>query len=136
VALILVALLWVFPGASGLADELSLRDQTAALQNQLGRLEARSDAQDADDALEHARRALRAASGPIDDADAVVRAHGIARAAMALAERQLEQRRAQSELIAAQRRLDGVRERANAQRRALEMLMRERAALARRGELR
>ncbi len=50
---------------------------------------------------------------------------------MVLAERQLERRRIQAELIATQRRLTSIRERANAQRRVLEALMKERAALAR-----
>jgi hypothetical protein len=39
-------------------------------------------------------------------------------------------------LFATQRRLTAIRERAQAQRRVLEALMRERASLARQGELR
>ena len=52
---------------------------------------------------------------------------------MVLAERQLERRKAQAELFATQRRLTATRERANAQRRALEALMMDRASLARGG---
>jgi hypothetical protein len=53
---------------------------------------------------------------------------------MVLAERQLERRKAQAGLFATQRRLTATRERANAQRRVLEALMRDRASLARGGE--
>ena len=77
---------------------------------------------------------MQTASGPIEDANAVLRAQQIARAAMVLAERQLERRKAQAGLFATQRRLTATRERANAQRRALEALMRDRASLARGGE--
>jgi len=63
-----------------------------------------------------------------------LRAQHIARAAMVLAERQLERRKAQAGLFATQRRLTATRERANAQRRVLEALMRDRASLARGGE--
>jgi hypothetical protein len=51
-----------------------------------------------------------------------------------LAERQLHRREIQSELIATQRRVTAIRERAAAQRRVLEALMKERASLARAGE--
>jgi chromatin segregation and condensation protein Rec8/ScpA/Scc1 (kleisin family) len=128
--LILVGLFCFLPAASGLADDASLREQTAQLQDQLGRLEAREDAKDARAALEQARRALQAATGPIEDAATMVRAQQIARAAMTLAERQLERRKAQTGLIEAQRRLRLMQERASSQRRALEALMRERASAA------
>jgi hypothetical protein len=133
--LILIGLVCFFgcfvPGASGVADDLGSRAQTAQLQSKLGRIEAREDAKYAKGALEQARRALQTASGPVDDANAVLRAQQIARAAMVLAERQLERRKAQAGLFATQRRLTATRERANAQRRALEALMRDRASLAR-----
>jgi hypothetical protein len=111
-----------------------LRAQTAQLQLRLGRIEAREDAKYAKGALEQARRALQAATHRVEDANAVSRAQQIARAAMVLAERQLERRRVQAQLFATQRRLTATRERANAQRRALEVLMRDRASLARGGE--
>jgi hypothetical protein len=72
----------------------------------------------------------------IEDAKAVSRAQQIARAAMVLAERQLERRNAQEQLFATQRRLTATHDRARAQRRALEALMRDRASLARTGESR
>jgi hypothetical protein len=113
--------------------EAASRAQTVQLQDRLARLEAREDARYAKGALEQARRALQAASGPLQDTDAVSRRQQIARAAMVLAERQLERRKAQAELFATQRRLTATRERANAQRRALEALMIDRASLSRRG---
>ena len=133
---ILIALVGFFPGASGTADEAALRTQTARLQLRLGQLEAREDAKYAKAALEQARRALHEMSGPLDDADAIARMQQIARAAMVLAERQLERRSVQSQLFATQRRLTATRERANSQRRALEALMRDRASLAREGQAR
>jgi hypothetical protein len=111
-----------------------LREQTAQLQDQLGRLEARDDSKDARAALEQARRALQAATGPTEDAATMLRAQQIARAAMTLAGRQLERRKAQTRLIEAQRRLTLIQERANSQRRALEALMRDRASAARGAE--
>jgi len=113
------------------ADDLSLGGQTARLQEQLGRLEARDDAKVASAALEQARRALRTAAGPIEDAASTSRAQQIARAALTLAERQIEHRKAQVELIESERRLRLTKERASSQRRALEALMRERAAWTR-----
>lgn len=53
---------------------------------------------------------------------------------MALAERQLERREAEAEVLAAQRRLAAIRERALAQRRVLDALLKERAALVRAAE--
>lgn len=55
---------------------------------------------------------------------------------MVLAERQLERRNVQEQLFATQRRLTATHDRARAQRRALEALMRDRASLARTGESR
>jgi len=105
--------------------------QTAQLRASLERLDAREDAEHARGAIEQARRALVRASSPDRDPAAVVRAQGIARAAINLAERQLDRRRAQADLASAQRRLEAIQARAAAQRRALEALMRERASLAR-----
>jgi hypothetical protein len=112
---------------------VSPQAQTAQLQERLGRLEAREDAKYAKGALEQARRSLLGATGNQEDAGAVLRNQRIARAAMVLAERQLERRSVQAALFATQRRLTATRERANAQRRALEALMRDRASLARDG---
>jgi hypothetical protein len=131
---ILAVLACLFPATSGVADDAALRAQTEQLQHRLGRLEAREDAKYAKGALEQAHRALTTASGSVEDPDATSRAQGIARAAIVLAERQLERRSAQAALFATQRRLTATRDRANAQRRALEALMRERASLAREGE--
>ncbi len=122
-----------FPSAA----EVGARDsQTAQLQAALARLETREDAEHARGALEQARRALGTASTKGKDEAAVERAQGIARAAITLATRQLDRRRAQADLVDAERRLQAIRARADAQRRALEALMRERAALARRMEAR
>jgi hypothetical protein len=74
----------------------------------------------------------RAETATEDEEEARIR--GIARAAMELAERQLHRREIQAELIATQRRLTATRERAAAQRRVLEALMKERASLSRAGE--
>ena len=115
------------------AEDATPQAQTADLQQRLGRIEARDDAKYAKAAIEQARRALLGASGNPGDAAAVARSQQIARAAMVLAERQLERRASQSELFATQRRLTATRERAHAQRRALEALMRDRASLARDG---
>jgi hypothetical protein len=123
--LLLIGLVCLFPVASDA--------QTAQLQHRLGQLEAREDAKYAKGALEQARRALHAATQRVEDANAVSRAQQIARAALVLAERQLERRSVQAQLFATQRRLTATRERADAQRRALEALMRDRAALARGG---
>jgi hypothetical protein len=112
-----------------------LHVRTTQLQRRLGDLEAREDAKYAKGALQQARRALDSASGPIEDPLAVARAQGIADAAMVLAGRQLARRRSQAALFETQRRLSSVRDRANAQRRVLEALMRERAELARSTEL-
>jgi len=111
-----------------------LRARTAQLQRRLGDLEAREDAKYAKGALQQARRALDSASGPIEDPLAAARAQQIADAAMVLAGRQLDRRRSQAELFETQRRLSSVRDRAHAQRRVLEALMRERAELARAAE--
>jgi hypothetical protein len=104
------------------------------LQETLVRLEARDAAKHAEGALEQARRALRTASDRTEDERSVSRAQRIARAAMALAEQQLERHEAEAEVLATQRRLAAIRERALAQRRVLEVLLKERAALVRAAE--
>lgn len=98
------------------------------------RLTARQDAAYVDGAIEQARQALKVAEGSGADAGAKERAGETAQAAIVLAERQLHRREIQSELIATQRRVTAIRERAAAQRRVLEALMKERASLARPGE--
>ncbi len=132
--LVLIAFVCFSIGSHGSASEPDSPTQTAQLQNRLSRLETREDAKYAKGALEQARRALQAASGPDKDASTIHRTQQIARAAMVLAERQLDRRQAQVELFATQRRLTATRERAGAQRRVLEALMRDRASLARAGE--
>lgn len=130
-ALILVGVACAFSASSGLADEATSSAEAVQLQTRLARLEARDDAIHAKGALEQARRALQSASDAAGDDERVSRAEGIARAAMVLAERQLERRRSQDDLATTQARLAAIREQADAQRRALETLMRDRASIAR-----
>jgi hypothetical protein len=129
-----LGLVLVVAEARVLADDLVLAADTAQLQERLGRLEARRDAEHAEGAIEQARRALQIASSGTEDASSVSRAQRIARAAMVLAERQLARRQAEAELLATQRRLAAIHERALAQRRVLEALLKERAALTRSAE--
>jgi len=131
---IVLGLACALPASSGLANEASASAQTVELRNRLTQLEARNDAKYAKGALEQARRALSAASHDAEHPSTASRARKIAEAAMVLADRQLAHRRAQAELFATQRRLSSSRERANAQRRVLEALMKDRASLAREGE--
>jgi len=100
------------------------------LETRLVRLEAHEDAQHVEGAIVQARRALDTARSA-DDAGARTRASRIAGAAIMWAERELDRLGVQRELLETQRRLTAVRERASAQRRVLEALMKERAALAR-----
>lgn len=130
----LLGLVGALPAASGLADSVSDESQIAALERRLNQLQARDDAKYAKGALEQARLALLRASTSPEDVNAASRARRIADAALVLAGRQLARRKAQAELFATQRRLTAIRERANAQRRVLEALMRDRASLARSGE--
>lgn len=130
-ALILVGVACAFCPSSGLAGEATSSSEAVRLQTRLARLEARDDAIHAKGALEQARRALQSASDAVGDDERVSRAEGIARAAMVLAERQLERRRSQDDLATTQARLRAIREQADAQRRALETLMRDRASIAR-----
>lgn len=118
-------------GDSRGVDKDAIRARTVQLQRRLGDLEAREDANHAKGVLAQAKHALEAASGPIEDPLATRRAQQIAEAAMVLAGRQLALRRSRAALLETQQRLDIVRERAKAQRRVLETLMRERAELAR-----
>lgn len=108
--------------------------EIAGLQTRLSQLEAREDARYVLGAIEQARQALRTATDPAEDPAAASRARSIARAALALAGRQLERHQSQLELLAAKRRLDDARDRAQAQRRVLEALLQERASLARAAE--
>jgi len=85
-------------------------------------------------AIEQARRSLSRAGQPAEDSGAAARSVEIGRAALVLAERQLERRRTQEALFETQRRLTATKERAASQRRVLEALLRERAALAREAE--
>jgi len=130
----LLGLVGALPAASGLADSVSDESQIAALARRLNQLQARDDAKYAKGALEQARLALLRASTSPEDVNAASRARRIADAALVLAGRQLARRKAQAELFATQRRLTAIHERANAQRRVLEALMRDRASLARSGE--
>jgi hypothetical protein len=129
--LILIGAACAFSASSGQADRVTPSAELVQLQTRLARLEAREDAVYATGALEQARRALRSASGSAEDDERVSRAEGIARAAMVLAESQLERRRSQQDLAAIQARLQAIRQQADAQRRTLEALMRDRASLAR-----
>ena len=115
------------------ADEPAPGDEIGELRERLARVSALEDAHSVETALEQARRAVERAEEPNDDPEATLRAQGIARAALTLAERQLARRRTQEALFGTQRRLTATRERAAAQRRVLEALMRERAALVREG---
>ena len=67
----------------------------------------------AEAATDQATRALLRAES-VEDAEAAARANEIARAALVLAERQLDRRAVQDELFETQRRLTATRERANA----------------------
>jgi len=114
--------------------EGSAEAETASLRVRLSHLEARDDAEYATGALQQATRALRVASGPATQPAAASRARDIAKAALVLAGRELAYRESQTELLDAQNRLEATRERADAQRRVLEALLKERASLARSGE--
>ena len=118
---------------TGSADGAAPEDETAQLRSRFERISARDDAAHAQGAIDQARRAFERAETGTDDAEKG-RVLEIARAAMELAERQLHRREIQAELIATQRRLTAMRDRAGAQRRVLEALMKERASLSRAGE--
>jgi hypothetical protein len=126
----------LFAAAPLTAEQPPRVTQTAELRARLERLVARDDAKYAEGPIEQARLALDRASEPGQDPGVSARSQEIAHAALVLAERQLDRRRTQLSLFATQRRLTAIRERAQAQRRVLEALMRERASLARQGELR
>ena len=132
---ILLGLVGALPASSAFADAVPPESPSAQLEHRLGQLEARDDAKYAKGALEQARRAMLRASSSPEDPNAAARARrDCALRPWCLADRQLARRKAQAELFATQRRLSSIRERANAQRRVLEALMRDRASLARSGE--
>jgi hypothetical protein len=108
--------------------------EAAQLRARLERLTARDDARYAEGAIEQARSALEVAEAAGTDPEKAARIRQTAQAAVVLAERRLHRREIQAELIATQRRVTATRERAAAQRRVLEALMRERASLAQGGE--
>jgi hypothetical protein len=132
-SLVILGLVLAFPAASGSAEGTVQADELGQLRARLERLSGREGAVYAEGAIEHARDALARVERATDDPQAQARARETARAAMALGERQLHLREVQAELIATQRRLTSIRERADAQRRVLEALMKERALLARGG---
>lgn len=123
----------LFAASPSTAEEPATPDDIVQLRSRLARISATDDAEYADGAIEHARGAIGRAVEPDQEPAASARAREVARAALGLAERQLERHRTQEALFATQRRLTATRERAQAQRRVLEALMRERAALAREG---
>lgn len=104
--------------------------EEAQLETRLARLQAHEDAQHVEGAIAQARQALDTAR-TAEDAGARTRASRIAGAAIMWGERELDRLGVQRELLETQRRLTTMRERASAQRRVLEALMKERAALAR-----
>ncbi len=114
--------------SSGQPDD---RTDAATLRAALERLESLEDAVYAEGALTRARNALLAADRSAQDSLVAERSLRVARAAIVLAERKIDLRRTQVVIIETQRRLTATRARAEAQRRALEALMKERASLAR-----
>jgi hypothetical protein len=119
-----------FGAAKSSAEGTIPADDLAQLRARFERLAAREGAAYVEGAIEEARRAIERMEGAVQDSEEQARAREIANAAMTLHLREV-----QAELIATQRRLTAVRERAGAQRRVLEALMRERASLARSGGL-
>ena len=109
-------------------------DRAALLQARVVEAEGRPDGALARPAMQKASAALDQAADA-DDPEEEARLLEIAHASIVLGEKQLERRALQSELIETQRRITETRERAQAQRRVLEALLEERAALARAGEL-
>lgn len=126
-------MLTVSLGSAVSADPTRGDDAGARIGGRLDRIEAREDAHHVAPATERARRALDAAARADDQAEAS-RSLEIAHAATVLAERQLARRALRVELIETQERITATRQRAEAQRRVLEALLEERAALARAGE--
>ncbi|MFW2388991.1 MAG: hypothetical protein ACN4G0_11680 [Polyangiales bacterium] len=133
-ALVSLGLACVLPASIGVAEGAESESAHEQLRSRLQALDAREDAKFAKGSIEQARRALERASAPGADPQAVARAQKIAESAMVLADRQLARRRSQAELFATQGRLNSIRERAQAQRRALEALLRERARVAKESE--
>ena len=130
---ILLTAAFAFGAARTSAEGAVPAEDIVQLRARFERLSTGEGAANAEGAIEQARRALDLAKGSADDPEKRERARETAHAAIVLGERQLHLRAVQAELIATQRRLTTVRERAGAQRRVLEALMRERASLARGG---
>lgn len=128
--LALLAAAFTFGAAHGSAEGAGREDQVAQLRSRFQRLAARESAPNVEGPIDQARRALELADGAADDPEKQARALETAHAAIVLGERRLQLREVQAELIATQQRLTVVRERAAAQRRVLEALLRERASLA------
>lgn len=95
------------------------------LQARLTHLQAKPGAHHVAGALEQARTALESARET--EGVTAAAAASVAEAALALADRQLERRLSRMRLAEAERRLAQIEQRARAQRRALEALLRERA---------
>lgn len=131
--LVLLVAAFTFGAAHGSAEDASREDGVAQLRARFERLVRSEGAVHAEGAIEQARRALERAEGARDDPGERMRARETAHAAIVLGERQVHLRELQAELIATQQRLTAVRERAAAQRRVLEALLKERASLARGG---
>lgn len=117
-----------------MADSHIAPSELPVLHARLQRIASSEDAKYAMGATEQARMALARASQPDQDPAVVARSVEIARAALVLSERRIERRQTQQALFETQRRLTATKERAAAQRRVLEALLRERAALAREAE--
>jgi hypothetical protein len=126
---LVLTLLVVGAGVSGAQDT----GRATALKARLDEVAAEEDAPQAGTAIDRARTALQQAAAS-DSEDEASRQLEIAHAAIVLAERQLALRSVRTELIETQRRITVTRERAAAQRRVLDALLKERAALARTGE--
>lgn len=104
--------------------------RTADLDRWLFEVRTANDADVASGAVQQATTAIARAREPGAKLDTVQRAQSIAEASLVLAERQMARQQAAAALLAAEERVANTRERANAQRRVLEALMRERATLA------
>lgn len=104
--------------------------RTAQLERWLSEVSRSDDGKVASGAIRQARSAIDAASKEGAGAAEIGRAQSIAEAALVLAERRVALRGAVNALAAAEERVANIKERADAQRRVLEALMRERATLA------
>ncbi|MEM7139279.1 MAG: hypothetical protein AAF500_22095 [Myxococcota bacterium] len=118
----------VATGADAEAESFAAR--SARLQHWLGEIRASDEADVVAGATGQAARALDVAVDTSVDQSGRVRAQAIAEAALVLADRQVARQEAAKALIATERRVAATKDRAAAQRRVLEALMRERATLA------